>query len=175
VSKLVGLIFIIIAIGSCALKPKPPKLPSVTTSGKNTFGCLVDDVIFKPKQSGYYQEHEYLLYYKSTGSLRINAHNAKDFNYHCYIYLNIDSIYAEGVYTSFDYTEPALVKNYFDDTPSQSYYLDPLALNQIEILKLDSITHIISATFQFTAIDTINVDTVSVTQGRFDFSAINFE
>lgn len=164
-----------IILGSCALKPKPPKLPAITTSGRNTFGCVVDGIIFRPKQSGYYQEHEYLVYYISNGSLRINAHNAKDFNYHCYIYLNADSIYTSGIYSSFDYTEPALVKSYFDNTPTQYYYLDPISVNQIEILKLDSTAHIIAATFEFTAIDTIHADTVSVTQGRFDFSAINFE
>ncbi len=49
--KLATLIFVITFLGSCIHKEPEPieKIPDLTTEGKNTFGCLVNNSVWIPK------------------------------------------------------------------------------------------------------------------------------
>ena len=66
--------------------PSEPQLPAITTSGKNTFGCYINDDLFIPKGGIYYRGIEYPGYHTNNGRFGSQVLNQKDFEDWIYIY-----------------------------------------------------------------------------------------
>ena len=159
-------------------KPKTEleKLPPITQTGANTFGCLINGQVFLPKGPSlnpiltcYYQ---YIYSPSSSGyvfqvAARDNSHPSilNSVNILC------DSVKLEESKT---YTLQEVVRglsrgNYrhFTDTSLDDFFTYSPFSGELFLKRFDETNQIASGTFWFNAVDT-NGDTVHVTDGRFD-------
>lgn len=163
-------LFAVLLLSSC--EKEPPVLPEITTNGANTFGCKLNNQVFLPRGSGFYDAGGG-AYYKPTGGLSFNLHNSKHFgNYRIYVRMKIDSLLSPGVYTDFDYWDTEVTKSGYGEDEGNNWHfqLDTTANNWIEISVLDTISPILSGTFGMKLIDSESGDIMNVTDGRFDYS-----
>ena len=148
-------------------------LPPATMSGANTFGCLVNGELWKPYTGPWWEslfdtalDVKHDRGWVGCDQLFIGArwNDSKaginqDFaiNVWCPV-LGINTITpSKGIFT--DFRLRGCTYNYRVDT------LSPHTMN---ITKLDTINFIASGTFSFTAINDDCIDTIRVTEGRFD-------
>jgi hypothetical protein len=166
----------LISICGCSCKEDPPTpaeptLPPVTQTGENTFGCFVNGELWLPKgniqtpalNGDYYQQY-----------IQINANRVGQ-NPFSAIHLDFGTVTSD---TSF------IIHNYLDTTSLQYFYYNSSYLSQsgpiqdfyailpnsgqLTLIKLDTVNRIMAGTFFFTAVDTVNNDTVMIEDGRFD-------
>lgn len=173
---------------------KAAKLPAVTTEGKNTFGCRINGEIFVPKSSGgfnptpslfvsyyYYQypENDYkepgfYLFLRASNdgtnrNLEINLTKSDvpliEGQTYPIVLKGNGQVDAEFLHYSYsphpDYGNVSIY-NSFEYTTTNEYS------GQLKIIKFDETKQILSGTFSFDAINTINGKSVSITEGRFD-------
>ena len=173
---------------------KRAKLPAVTTEGKNTFGCRVNGEIFVPKSKGgfnptsplvakyYYHGYSDGDYLQPGYYLFLNAFNRDTQK-------NIDIMLAKSdVPLVQGQTYPIVLKadaavnaqySFYSYTPhpehsnvsiftTHEYKTTNEYSGQLKILKIDEANFIISGTFSFDAINSVNGKTASITEGRFD-------
>lgn len=178
-------------------------LPSITTEGKNTFGCKTDGIIFLPKSSGGFSAgykppilfaNYYHLTYKYSNLepgyyLRISAYNeltTKDITIE--MNTSIEPLIEGKTYQiklknsgdiSSDYGywgETVDTGNGTGFIPVYSYSTTNDVGGELKILKLDLKRKIISGTFWF---DCKNNDqnvneAAKITEGRFDLKFIDY-
>ncbi|MBK8242558.1 MAG: hypothetical protein IPK88_03965 [Saprospiraceae bacterium] len=147
---------------------KIPELPPLTTEGKNTLGCLVNGKVWVAKVpinlSG---DVAFQMGYDSiTGHFGINSlWESQDYSIHQR--LGFESYINNLIVGNYKlYRNPAFPD--FIDKIWKSYWVKSNLLNQINIHYINKEKKIISGTFEFTVIDTINADTIKITDGRFD-------
>ena len=166
------LAFILFLSFSCEkdlLNPEPSDtLPPATTTGENTFGCLVNGEPWIPDiENGTFWDHA--IYAK-----------------HDREWPDCDQLLVAGkkqIPSQKTYQEispnvwcPELGENkisysngiYWDYENCQRYYLDTLSPHILFITKLDTINNIASGTFEFTVINEDCSDTLRISEGRFD-------
>ena len=167
---LTGLILII----ECK-KSNNNSLPPETQVGNNTFGCLVNGKVFRPKGGGlspnyscYYQQiypGNTGFYFHVSGSDLSNSSIAYDVNINC------DSvrISENQTYTLSNTQKGNSVGAYLIVTLAKNneYTTNVTLTGQLIVKKFDEINHIASGTFWFNAVNTLG-DTVKITDGRFD-------
>jgi len=146
-------------------------LPAATQSGANTFGAMVNGVLFTPNEyTGSFSQSLY-AYYNPTpavGDTDFLILNASDlvgsggsFRIHAM------SLIAQGqTYPLQTSASNPISITYVAGNQVMSSVKAPLT-GQLTITKLDFQNRIISGTFYFDAINS-NGDKVSVTDGRFD-------
>jgi hypothetical protein len=164
------LVFLLLVSMLCEKKPLPDVLPPLTTTGENTFGCLIEGEVFVPTirrfvgPDGFCSQKTHITdfpmypaYYfmfsacrvaarsDTVGDIRINVFvkNIKTLNSYN---INLASVAYKG----------------------NVYYCDSTRAGEIEIVYLDTINKIISGTFNFTAINRVSEKTISVADGRLD-------
>lgn len=163
--------FFLFAAGSCEKEDENPQLPSITQTGEDTFGCLVDGKVWTPE----------LVIAFPTQS-KVSAELIREFGYQMWeigasqgaessfyfgfyadslklgkINISADEMYGNGIglyYFSKNYDRASFVwqENLFE---------------QFYITKLDTINKVISGTFAFDAVNLLG-DTVKIREGRFD-------
>ena len=181
-----------VLMGTSCKKEKPEpnpssesQLPAATTSGKNTFGCYINDELYIPKGGINYRAIEYPEYYEGHGLLRIKTLNQKDFENWFYVYVLTDGIFGIGDYTvnpNALNTPPPSLKRVVDTivtgsetTATLPYYIDTTKTNLVKISRLDLVSGIVSGEFEFTVTSAYYNDTIKVTQGRFDLKNLIVE
>ncbi len=154
-------------------------LPKATNTGENTIGCLIDG---EPWQTDGI-DFGHLIYpiYDEDGSTYLGKNG---FNLHAqYAY----GFGPETIVESFDiHLNPLLVTKVYhinniesfqvkfkERVPNEletfiEYHLDTLSNSFVEITTLDMTSNICSGRFEFRLIQEGNVDTLTITEGRFD-------
>ena len=155
------------------------KLPKPTQKGANTFGCKIDGKKWvpdgrkglfsslKPISGGFYAISPYPVYKRGIYLLTISNDNQQ-----VNLYLNDSK--AKSYSLSID-TQPNPVNiypsdyGYYQAGNGNTYITSSYYTGSITISKADTVTGIISGTFEFTAGDTKG-QTVKITDGRFDIN-----
>jgi hypothetical protein len=175
------LLFALLCFAQCKKEQKAPleQLPPETQTGANTFGCLVNGIVFKPGGAQL-----------SGGSLQANYQNLGNIpggGYHLRIaaisrYSNGNESKSIGLFTDSlqiveggeyilsDTEGPAFaLYGYYKVTPPVVYDFETTFLysGKLKISKFDPINQIVSGTFSFKAAKS-NGDTINITDGRFD-------
>jgi hypothetical protein len=141
----------------------PEELPPITTTGENTFGCLVNGEVWLPAGPDRYNRG----FDEGTGQFAFGASRERP-----------DESIGEtlGLTGKVDITSK-LVTAYscgFVSTSNDHFYsyaMDTTTANELIFLRVDIENNIASGTFEFTAVNEYPpYDTVHVTQGRFDFN-----
>lgn len=155
-------------------KPVVLNLPAITSEGKGTFGCLINNRIWVPNQ---YKDRIYCEYYpwKNGGdyygtlclkSSKRHFLNDRSGGLNMTLRNRVFTIGKAPLYYK-NSTKDLLV--FLSDT---NYYYDNLKPNPdnfINISRLDTVNRIVAGTFQCTLINLFGSgDTVRITEGRFD-------
>ncbi len=145
--------------------------------GANTMGCLVDGQAFELISAGFnttplgvtrFQRRSRMLFYFRQQSGKLNRT----------ILLSIPYLRSPGRYVLDQVADPSFTLiapaygNFQSSNPepSRDYLTSPVATGHVLITRFDSVAHIISGTFEFTAQKTSGEgpETVRLTDGRFD-------
>ncbi len=169
------------------------RLPDITTEGKNTFGCVIDEITFLPRRKTclFCQDILKARYYHLE-----NSYYGQEPGY----YLFIDAynqITKKGIKISLSTSEAPLVEGqfypivlkgnnkidanyyYYTSTPdpdnsgvnyhtTHNYDTTDEINGLLEIIFLDEINNIISGVFHFDAINQVNGNIAEIKNGRFD-------
>jgi hypothetical protein len=156
------------------------QLPAVTQQGNNTFGCYIDYNLFlaqttlfgqvKPLRASYtYKENTAALPPQPAGTLMLFAIDARYSLQQAGIMgLVLPAIFKVGTYslTSDRCAANEFCKSiYYDNASSGETYVAKSGL--LVVTRLDTTSHIISGTFEFTAISDSGKEVI-ITDGRFD-------
>ncbi|AWK06116.1 hypothetical protein HYN56_18530 [Flavobacterium crocinum] len=185
-------LFLLLFLASCVNDNDgtTQKLPSITTEGKNTFGCKTDGETFLPKSSGgfsagyktpilsakYYESKKIIgSEIKSDYNLVILAINELT---HKNIYitsLNNDKPIEEGKIYPITIEKNSLFHAEYSCPKSSASPFDIYTFKttedysgELKINKIDEVNLIISGTFFFDSIDSFNNKTAEIRDGRFD-------
>ena len=189
--------FILIMLSSCErdniITNNSYILPELTTTGKNSFGCLVDNEVFIPKTSSIYSQTQILVsryfhieepYYSYVPGYYLQIYaidQKKDRN----IILELtasDIPLSEG--QTYQLTSNG-INNFSASYHFATYTQDPQYSNvqyyhshdyttnneytgELTIVKLDENNHIMSGTFSFYSVNSTDSSTKNITSGRFD-------
>ncbi len=167
------------SITSCKKEYSKIERPAATTSGKNTLSCIINDSTYIPYvYFGWRQRIKFISDYNEKDSTyTLETLNTEHFNYISHVHLNLDGVYQEGTYPlrdnhkDFTYASPNKICYYRSNPESGKclYWLDStLGKNEVNVTNFDSVGEIISGTFNFVAVSHDSIDTVYVTDGRFD-------
>ena len=142
-------------------EPDPPSLPPITTTGQNTFGCLVNGEVWLPEGNRPGFLPNLVVFYNgmtfNINAVRITEDVDQD------IGIGIDTLNEESVYKL---TIPNKQIAGVNDIQNSCSYDIPFE-GELEIIRLDYFKKIISGKFWFThALE--ECDTIRVTDGRFD-------
>jgi Family of unknown function (DUF6252) len=153
-------------------------LPQATQEGKNTFGCLIDGKAYVPDGGGSFSGIKPVngglsgipsVPNKTGIYIRAYSRDGKEL----VIFIN-DNKVANYVLNTNTQTRPASLnsKDYasYTSTEGDEYVTSSKFTGQITVTKADTVTGIVSGSFDFTAA-TKTGQTVSITNGRFDVNA----
>jgi hypothetical protein len=157
-------------------KTELEKLPPLTTYGANTLGCLINGKAWPAsinleEQGGdiWFQNFYY------NGRLTVDCFYDKDFlnpGISQRVYFRTNDITGQGLYKiSFE----DVTNDYFAVYTQYNQYRTGDVINRnghaiINIVRFDTIKHVVSGTFQFTLFDEKGLSYVNVEQGRFDIT-----
>ena len=150
-------------------KPKTEleKLPPLTTTGENTFGCLVNGKALGAKHS----LKAGAIYQQGVIQLGGGDEN-EDFDIGIKVKLN-DPLEENTTYSLTDppeqYAEYTAI--YSNGLPSCDYGLADTFKGNLHFIKIDRSKFIVSGTFEFSSVND-ECDTVHITDGRFDLKYI---
>lgn len=172
---------LLIAITGCGkdhrIIPIDEELPPITTTGENTFGFLKNGEVWTPylpfslfppgssKLS--------VIYKNESGEIELRAgRTIPERNINEDIFLYSDSIFEIGTY-HFISNHPLYIRDmtfFIDNSESieKRFLLTNISDGELEISHYDTINYIISGMFNLILIDTINLDSIQITEGRFD-------
>lgn len=162
-------------IGASCKKNKPTKtelekLPPITQSGANTFGCLVNGKAWIPK--GYQFKPNFFIIVDPT--FQNGNFDLRTYQYAKQEFERIN-IFSNGIRNNGNYSikpgGPVFVD--FRSDFFSCYYLhsvENFSSGSLKITKYDLQNGIVSGEFECTLYDsTINCDTIKITNGRFDY------
>ncbi|MFH6985928.1 hypothetical protein [Marinoscillum luteum] len=141
------------------------KLPPLTTTGENTFGCLVNGEAFvvtnTSQQVAIFQQ----------GQLQFGGNIDKDD-----LDEGLSILIGDPIETNKTYIyamEPSFFMRYYLRTSASNcrYEVEDTYKGSITFTKIDRTNLIISGTFEFSTV-TAGCDTVKITDGRFDMQYI---
>ncbi|MFN6944414.1 MAG: hypothetical protein ACK4ND_05665 [Cytophagaceae bacterium] len=166
-------ILLLLILTSCPKitpEPKPEELPPETQEGKDTFGCLVNGQVWVPRVTVWVGQSRLVSSYHE-GRLNLAARRVTDrYGYSENQSLNVlvvKDVFSTGTFVVNSRHKDGrgrfnnLITKCIYETDSIQY--DGL----VEITKLDTINHIVSGRFHFTA-NSEDCGKVEVTEGRFD-------
>lgn len=148
----------------------PPDLPCATQIGENTFGCYINGMPWVAKIEPFIFDptaHKLEASYDETDYGTFNDN-----------YMRLLGVYQGDSYSSIIiHCKPLLGPGKIDISSlnfygirfrnsNETYEIDKSSNYEINITKLDLEKNILSGTFFFKAIN--NMDTISITDGRFD-------
>ena len=152
-------------------QPTPEVLPPITTTGANTFGCYVDGKLWLPFGGVTYPD---LVGTYGSGHIYIYAdrNHINEVNSTFTIEIN-KGVYAKGMYNlsfknSLEGNSWYAYYIYNGLPDSNRYFVDTVNTGTLNLLRLDTISFIMSGTFQFNGYNKYLNKTVKITDGRFD-------
>jgi len=171
-NRILSVFCILLLLGGCKKKKEGIEaLPEATQVGKNTFGCLVNGVVFIPKAPGIpislstsYQfvDGKYLY---SLYATRVEGNDRKSF------FINAkDVMLEEKMYALTQFDTSQSFSGRFSSSVgniSDNYETSPSLQGEIRITKVDQVKRIIAGTFWFDA-ENKDGQKVEVREGRFD-------
>lgn len=155
----------------CKKESELDKLPPATTTGRQTFGCLLNG---KAWPIGVKGSHYWDVSYQN-GILRI-TYAIKDDPFNIiskeHVSLRTEKIKSNGIYlVPFnDYTKDFFSVEFDDNSYFSADQINKLGFASIVINRLDSINHFLSGTFEFSLFNESGTSQVKVSSGRFDFN-----
>jgi len=177
--KVTVLIFFTITI-SCINKDDPKdQLPSITQTGANTFGCVINGEVLIPKNGiGVPEPKGIQVYYFQNKNFVIDAANLKD-NDGDRIYIYVHNLISTGTYqfglsngantSTFEPSYPHCWIRTFNGSTGGIKYLSNTNSGTITITRFDPINHIVSGIFNLTVFNKNKPnETIEITNGRFD-------
>ena len=147
------------------------ELPAATQTGENTFGCLIDGKVFKPKRK--FGSTSIILqcnyqYFNDQHHFILAAHDKINVNS---VGIGMTDVILDKKVT-IPFTSSTKIKGNCGESlaPGVGYKYATYenSPGEFRIEHFDSIKQIISGTFWFDAIDTATGETVQVRDGRFD-------
>jgi len=160
------LILLLITLFSCKKEQKslPTELPPLTTEGKNTFGCLIENEIYVPEirrtalttpiYINEFPKYPNYCFTVTTTRLVNNNDNVMDAEVGFKISIVKDTGEYNIIYSTIKYN-------------NKYYQSDSLNNGKLKIIKLDTINKIISGTFYIKALSE-DSNIINITNGRFD-------
>lgn len=189
-ATIIILALILMAPASCSKNDDGPKLPPVTQTGENTFGCYVDGKLLVPRSgTGTFNSPDYGLITESGpgpgDNIQYHEIKARDFRSGNGGLLTIHMVglleTGEGTYTLnasncygniYSPQNMNLFCRWWDEE-SQAYkwYCSIENGGILTILKFDNESGIISGTFSCTVVNRDDPsDFIEITEGRFDIN-----
>jgi len=163
---------------SCRRDSYEESLPLVTQTGKNTFGCLVNGLVWRNKGPAPFPSPN--LYFSRSLISQIIAIRSEDDNIYQVISISTKIPISVGKYSLNGLNYQA---KFINNITSCYYQADSIsASGELEITKFDTLNNIISGLFNFkaTKFNSINIvskgncdSTLSITEGRFDIHTFN--
>jgi hypothetical protein len=158
-------------LSSCR-KQAVDQLPPITHTGTNTFGCLINGGAWIPTGSGLGVNPTSGGFFKNpdlTVSIYIQASSVND-----YIDIYLKNITQPGTYVLNQETNPFLVYPesygaYFISGSSNYYATDNVHTGTVSITNADTITQIVSGTFEMNVFRKSTNEVINITEGRFDY------
>lgn len=152
------------------------KLPPLTTYGANTLGCLINGKAWPAsinlEEVGGYLSFDNFYY---NGRLTVDCFYRTHFSNPIIsqrVYFRTNDITGQGLYKiSFE----DVTNDYFAVYTQYNQYRTGDVINRnghaiINIVRFDTIKHVVSGTFQFTLFDEKGLSYVNVEHGRFDIT-----
>lgn len=147
------------------------QLPPATQTGANTFGCLLDGVIFKPGLTN----NSYQCYYQLVNGeyyFNVNANYEKNGILKSLAIFTAKLAISEGQnYILKENNNGNVIGKYFVGNNNsgiiEEYYTSTINTGELKITKLDFTNNIVSGTFWYDVKDNQNV-THQIRDGRFD-------
>ncbi len=166
-------ILTIVSSNSCKKNKDPEsQLPPATQEGRDTFGCLVDGNVFKPKGSPFGGPILSCAYQFIDGGyyFQLAAKNSGDIFRGVSIHTDSLQISEGNTYKLEDFYKKGGASARYsvaENLDLIEYLTTTAVLGELKISKLDTINRIVSGTFWF---DAVNSDShvVKVRDGRFD-------
>ncbi len=152
-------------------KIEEDKLPPATQTGANTFGCLVNGVVFINNGNDGISSN-FRLFVDPTfqnGSFQIRVYNFKNSKYET-ININSNNINSVGSFMVSGNSGPLYI-DYSNENKNCNFNqsINCFLKGVLLITKYDLANGIFSGTFQFEMKDpNYNCDTIKITEGRFD-------
>jgi hypothetical protein len=175
---------ILIFFTGCGKKINSISLPPITQEGLNTFGCYIDGKGFINQTCGCFNPDGYNIVFRlgyqnqSPYSFSLCASDKYNYPFRYFNFKGTGKKLQTGDKISFaspltpnsiwvEYIVEGIQLNngYFG---SEYFITKPPISGEMNLVLVDTVNRIISGTFQFSAIDTINNVNVSITSGRFD-------
>ncbi|MBS1737490.1 MAG: hypothetical protein JSS98_12905 [Bacteroidetes bacterium] len=166
---------IILMAASCRKnKPSKPlteleKLPPITQTGANTFGCLLNGKAWIPGGGGVF-DNVFSVQYDPTfqgGRFSIKTKKIEE-NYTTYLTINADSIHNSGTYPLYKKSKFWI---FYSDIKSNECSFETINDEPIKgyltISKFDTSMRIVSGTFSF-SVSTSKCGLIEASEGRFD-------
>ena len=156
------LLAVAVAAGSCK-KEEVDALPKATQTGQHTFGCLVDGKAFVPLPSRGINSSsrdplEASVYHTD---LLVSARGDG------YVDFALRNAFQPGTYPLNDAN--ANTNGYgMYQISAGPYFTTATHTGTVTLTRIDTVARIAAGTFQFTAFNQRNSQTVTVTEGRFD-------
>jgi hypothetical protein len=153
------------------------QLPPMTTTGKNTIGCLVNGVPFTDSglMNNFYQlvEGEYYLAINWENGFgdnfvagQISIRKTQIIEGESYLLNNNDSS------SMIDYIGGAANYVYSDNSNFGEFYTNSIYSGVVTFTKFNTQSSIMSGTFEFQARELITGEIINITDGRFDLTFI---
>lgn len=151
------------------------ELPPATQTGANTFGCRIDDKFWVPLGFGLVPTAPILEAQFLATDLKINARNFSASPTESEFEFLIKGATVPGVYllnSNVSYPNAAASYAYYVHrklTPDNEWITSAQYTGSVTITKIDTISHFVSGTFEFHAINMYNdPQPINVRDGRFD-------
>lgn len=171
----VHLILLCFIFASCKKeKTDEEKLPAITQTGANTFGCLINGKLYQPKGTiGPFKPNLDIMVDPtfSEGSFSVSTFNSD--NTTLDLSFGSDSIKATGVYEISPYSRAGFLfsKSISGNVQCQTLSkIDHVGTGYIKVTRYDLINRIFSGEFEFHFTNTACGigNPIDITQGRFD-------
>jgi hypothetical protein len=170
--KYLGIIPLLILLVSLGCKKRREqteleKLPAITQTGANTFGCLINGKAYTPYSRGIFDQ-VLQVYYDPTfqgGQFTIKAKNISD---KVYLTLHADSIAQIGSY-QIGFKSKYWISYFAPQSNNCTYsnYYEPPISGILTITRFDLSNRIVSGVFTF-KFNNADCGAVETTDGRFD-------
>jgi len=159
--------------GGCETTTPTPEqqLPGLTTTGENTFGCLVNGEAWLPEGGNPFGPGSKLTsqFHRPTNRLAIGASRDDENQYVGFTIVLFENKELDSLnYAGFDDSDDRC------DIGSITHPIDTTAPYHFEIVSFSLEEKTASGTFSFTAVNTSCLnDTVAISEGRFDVKWAN--
>lgn len=177
------IIFLLLAMTSCfpydvtfdpfAQDPNPP-LPPITTEGLNKLGCLIDGKVYVssiPPGGGISGLRSFYLGFDTiTRIIALNTNwVTNDHSRNQNLNFRMCTL-AKDINFCLQGRDGGVPISHYSEFKNgiREYYIDYSLPSEFNITHFDSTNYILSGTFSFYLVDSLNKDTLVVTKGRFD-------